>query len=188
MNIARIPRLSILTYSLHQWFPRLIFNNQPWLFFVVSIVGSLPSVSIAQSLGTLPPPPPLQVPKNAVTHTSVEAILASPPSSISVREYTFQAPTSPSSSVPVTPKSSTSLYQFNKTSSLYRVEVAGNNISVLSKVQAVEPLAFIRQSEGVIHAGIFKKSQQAQKRVVELQRKGLSASVVRVYENGGRRN
>jgi hypothetical protein len=51
----------------------------------------------------------------------------------------------------------------------------------------VEPLAFIRQSEGVIHAGIFKQSQQAQKRIVELQRKGLSASVVRVYESKERR-
>ena len=188
MNTAQIRQPNVLTYSLHQWFPKLISNNQPWLFFVVSILVSLPSISVAQSLGTLPPPPPLQVPKNAVPHTSVEAILVSPAPPMSVREYTFQAPTSTPSSVPVSPRSSTSPYQFKKTPSLYRVEVVGKNTSVLSQVQSVEPLAFIRQSEGVIHAGIFKQSQQAQKRVVELQRKGLSASVVQVYEGGGRRN
>ncbi|BBA78988.1 hypothetical protein RGRSB_0403 [cyanobacterium endosymbiont of Rhopalodia gibberula] len=203
MDTARIPQLKKLTYGLHQWFPKRVSDSQLWLFFVIPIVVSFPSVSVSQSLGTLPPPPLLRVPENAVPNTStepssefnsfipVEVAPAKPMSPMSVREYTFQAPTSPPSSVlitPVPPKSSASSSQSNKTPSLYRVEVVGRNTSVLSQVQTVEPLAFIRQSEGVIHAGIFKQSQQAQKRVVELQRKGLSASVVRVYESKERRN
>lgn len=189
-----------LTYSLHQWFPKLISGSQLWLFLVISIVVSFPSKSVSQSLGTLPSPPPLRVPENAVPNTStepssqfssfipVEVVPAQPMSPMSVREYIFQAPTSSPSSVPITPISSASSSQSNKTPSLYRVEVVGKNTLVLSQVQTVEPLAFIRQSEGVIHAGIFKQSQQAQKRVVELQHKGLSASVVRVYESKERRN
>ncbi|WGT67896.1 hypothetical protein [cyanobacterium endosymbiont of Epithemia clementina EcSB] len=203
MDTARIPQLNNLTYGLHKWFPKLISDNQLWLFFIIPIVVSLPSVSVSQSLGTLPPPPPLRVPENAVPNTStepgsefsrsisVDVAPAEPISSMNVREYTFQAPTSPPSSVPVTPvtpRSSASSSQSNKTPSLYRVEVVGKNRLVLSQVQTVEPLAFIRQSEGVIHAGIFKQSQQAQKRVVELQSKGLSASVVRVYKGKERSN
>ncbi|XLQ11148.1 MAG: hypothetical protein KPI85_06360 [cyanobacterium endosymbiont of Epithemia adnata isolate EadnSB Bon19] len=198
MNTARISQLIYLTYSLHQWFPKLISDSQLWLFLVISIVVSLPLKSVSQSLGTLPFPPPLRVPENAVPNTStelssefsnfipVEVVPAKPMSPMSVREYTFQAPTNHPSSVPVspvTPRSSASSSQSNKTPSLYRVEVVGKNTLLLSQVQTVEPLAFIRRSEGVIHAGIFKQSQQAQKRVVELQRKGLSASVVRVYES-----
>ncbi|WP_241392613.1 hypothetical protein [Rippkaea orientalis] len=66
--------------------------------------------------------------------------------------------------------------------SLYRVEVAGREASLLSQVKTVEPLAFIRQSEGVIHAGTFQQSDEAQKRVQVLQQKGVSATVVPVYE------
>lgn len=206
MNTARIPQFNNLTYGLDQWFPKLVSDSQLWLFFVIPIVISLPSVSVSQSLGTLPSPPPLRVPKNAVSNTftepssafnsfiPIEVAPTKPISPMSVREYTFQAPKIPPSSVlvtpvtPITPRSSASSSQLNKTPSLYRVEVVGKNTLLLSQVQTVEPLAFIRQSEGVIHAGIFKQSQQAQKRVVELQHKGLSASVVRVYEGKERRN
>jgi hypothetical protein len=202
MNTARISQLIHLTYSLYQWFPKLIADSKLWLFLVISIVVSLPLKSVSQSLGTLPSPPPLRVPENTVPNTStepssefssfipVEIVPAKPMSPMSVREYTFQAPLSPPSSVPITlvpSRSSASSSQSNKTPSLYRVEVVGQNTLVLSQVQTVEPLAFIRQSEGVIHAGIFKQSQQAQKRIVELQRKGLSASVVRVYGSKERR-
>ncbi len=195
MNATQIIHFSVLAYSLYQWFPKLFSENQFWLFFVIPIIVSLPSISSAQSLGTLPPPPPLRVPENALPHisnepapkfssfipTTVTPAKLIPPDS--VLEYTFQSPTSPRSSFSITPRGSVLPFQYNKTSSLYRVEVIGKNISVLSQVKTVEPLAFIRQNEGVIHAGIFKQSQQAQKRVVELQRKGLSASVVQVYKS-----
>lgn len=44
-------------------------------------------------------------------------------------------------------------------------------------------MAFIRQSEGVIHAGMFQHSQQAQQRVQQLQKKGVTGTVVPVYQH-----
>lgn len=200
MNTARIPQLKRLTHHLYRWFPTLTKNNQPGLFLTygVAIFLSIPSVSVAQSAGTLPPPPPLRVPKNAVPPAStqpspeftnsipVKAVPVTPKPASTVREYTFQAPSSLPSSTPITPSKtriSDPSPQRNGTPNLYRVEVAGQDTSILSQVQVIEPLAFIRQSEGVIHAGMFQQSQQAQQRVLELQREGVSATVVPVYEN-----
>ena len=64
----------------------------------------------------------------------------------------------------------------------YRVQVKGKEASLLSQVKIIEPMAFIRESEGVIHAGMFQESQQAQQRVQELQKRGVSAQVVPVYQ------
>lgn len=216
MKNSRIPQLKHLTQDFTQWFPQLRKQSQPWLFAVsgLALTLSIPAVSFAQSVGTLPAPPPLRVPKNAVPPTYIEptpeisetipvpTVPTNSKSSSAIREYTFQAPTSPNTSTspsttnPITPSvpetsktSETSLpisQPPDKTPSLYRVEVAYSKASVLSQVQAVEPLAFVRQSEGVIHAGMFQQSQQAQQRVLELERQGVSAKVVPVYENQGR--
>ena len=60
--------------------------------------------------------------------------------------------------------------------------MTGKNHSLLSQVKTIEPMAFIRQSEGVIHAGVFQHSQQAEARVQELKNQGLPATVVPVYQ------
>ncbi|HAC61976.1 MAG TPA: hypothetical protein DCF68_00195 [Cyanothece sp. UBA12306] len=211
MKITEIARLNYLTPGYRQWFPIPIQKSQSWLYLICSITLSftITDLSMAQSVGTLPPPPPIRVPKTPIPPASTEPIPSSIPvkrvspsakTASPIREYTFKSTQTPSSSsqvVPIgieksnlTPSSQTipvSIQHTNPTPqakgnpSLYRVQVNGQDSSILSQVKVIEPLAFVRQSEGVIHAGVFPQSQQAQKRVQELEQKGISATIVPVY-------
>ncbi|MEA5534800.1 hypothetical protein [Crocosphaera sp. XPORK-15E] len=178
---------------------------------VVLIVGSASVSSAQSSSGRQLPPPPLPksvtpapverppvAPKNEVI-TPIEVSPVAPKASQPIREYTFQAPqTLPAENISETetetiptvlnvepvstniqPVPQTS--QSNENPSFYRVEVVGNQDLLLSQVKMIEPMAFIRQSEGVIHAGMFQNSQQAQQRVQALQKQGLTANIVPVY-------
>jgi hypothetical protein len=60
----------------------------------------------------------------------------------------------------------------------YRVEVEGRSPSLLYAVKAVEPLAFIREMDGVIQAGSFSRADNAEKRVIELKNRGIQSRVV----------
>ncbi|GBF81713.1 hypothetical protein AsFPU1_3133 [Aphanothece sacrum FPU1] len=164
---------------------------------------------MAQSVSQtkLPAPPTLAVPKTSVSApvkaSPVIPKVSHPTSdnklsqgSTSVREYTFQAPQTISPELPTPEVENTPPVVVSETPSvsqkplsttdkpgLYRVEVRGKQESVLAKVKAVEPLAFIRQQEGVIHAGMFQNAQQAQQRVEQLGQKGISAKVVSVSQD-----
>ncbi len=170
-----------------------------WLCCLMLTVGST-SASWGQTTSNqpLPPPPspkmvtPQSSPPPQTIPLSVEVSPAEDSSS-PIKEYTFSAPQTENSSPSLPPSNpmqtgtvSPSLPQSQPTGNprFYRVEVKGKETSLLSQVKAIEPMAFIRQSEGVIHAGMFQESQQAQKRVQELQKRGVAAQVVPVYQPG----
>ncbi|MEL4894391.1 hypothetical protein [Crocosphaera sp. Alani8] len=151
-------------------------------FFLLTIASTPMSLAQTTSNRELPPPP---LPKMVNSESPVNRVIPTVETSTPIKEYTFSAPqTIPAQTLdgdPPISESQTINTQPNQNASFYRVEVAGKNISLLSQVKTVEPMAFIRQSEGVIHAGVFQNSQQAQKRVEDLNSKGLSATVVSVY-------
>ncbi|MGK7961378.1 hypothetical protein [Crocosphaera sp.] len=172
-------------------FPFYVRQSSTWLCCLVLTVSSI-SMSLAQSTSNrqLPPPP---LPKMVTPQPSVDEVV---PLSVEVtpaeetttpiKEYTFEAPQNlPAQTINQTPATSevkTNNSQTNQNPSFYRVEVAGDNSSLLSQVKTIEPMAFIRQSEGVIHAGMFQNSQQAAERVQQLKNQGLPATVVPVYQ------
>ena len=165
-------------------FPSYFRQSSTCLCFLLLTIGST-SVSLAQTTSNreLPPPPSPKIvtPEPSVVPATPTAETATP-----IKEYTFSAPqTVPAQTPgggPATPKINRVQGQPTQHRNFYRVEVAGRNPSLLSQVKAIEPMAFIRQSEGVIHAGVFQNSQQAQKRVQELKNKGLTATVVPVHQ------
>ncbi len=165
-------------------FPSYFRQSSTCLCFFLLTIGST-SVSLAQTTSNreLPPPPlpKIVTPEPSATPATPDAETATP-----IKEYTFSAPQTVPAPTPdggsATPKINTVQSQPTQNRSFYRVEVAGRNPSLLSQVKAIEPMAFIRQSEGVIHAGVFQNSQQAQKRVQELKNRGLTATVVPVYQ------
>lgn len=64
--------------------------------------------------------------------------------------------------------------------SLYRVEIRQTDRQTLARVQTVEPQAFVRQSQGVIQAGVFRNQENAFLRSQQLAHKGVQAQVVTV--------
>ena len=168
-------------------FPSYLKQSSTWFcFFLLTLCST--SVSLAQTTSNreLPPPP---VPKMVNSEPPVSPVTPTPPteeSSTPIKEYTFSAPQSvpnkPLAEDPAPSEIQTINTQPTQNANFYRVEVNGQNHSLLSQVKTVEPMAFIRQSEGVIHAGLFQNSQQAEKRVQELKNQGLSATVVPVYQ------
>ncbi len=173
-----------------------------WLCCLILTLGST-SGSWGQTTSNRPLPPPpspkMVTPQSSSPSQNLPISVEVSPaedSSAPIKEYTFSAPqASPAKTGTVLP----SLPQSNPTQtgkispsrplseptgnpSFYRVQVKGKEDALLSKVKAIEPMAFIRQSEGVIHAGVFQESQQAQQRVRELQQRGVSAQVIPVYQ------
>jgi hypothetical protein len=61
---------------------------------------------------------------------------------------------------------------------LFRVQVTGASESALTKIKAIEPLAFIRPGESVIQAGLFQQHQEAKARVQALSSLGFTAQIV----------
>ena len=165
-------------------FPSYFRQSSTCLCFFLLTIGST-SVSLAQTTSNreLPPPP---LPKIVTPEPSVVPATPTAETGTPMKEDTFSAPqTVPAQTPgggPATPKINRVQSQPTQHRSFYRVEVAGRNPSLLSQVKTIEPMAFIRQSEGVIHAGVFQNSQQAQKRVQELKNRGLTATVVPVYQ------
>ncbi|EAZ92845.1 SPOR domain-containing protein [Crocosphaera chwakensis] len=191
MMLKICDRLFIETVQPRTWFLSFLRQSSTGIGCLLLTLGST-SITLAQTTSNreLPPPPmpkmvsPQPSPEPAPT-MSVEVTPASD-SSTPVKEYTFEAPqTLPAQTLdnaPPTSRIETINNQSTENPSFYRVEVAGNNPSILSQVKTVEPMAFIRQSEGVIHAGMFQHSQQAEKRVQELKNQGVSATIVPVYQ------
>ncbi|NJK48465.1 hypothetical protein HC931_09985 [Candidatus Gracilibacteria bacterium] len=126
-------------------------------------------------LHRLPPPPPLREAPNS--ESSIDRPVESTPvaSKRIVREYLFQAPSTPLESNNLTNHTTSP-------SGLYRVEVIGVGQWLLSRVRIVEPSAFIRRGETVIQAGLFTARSQAEQRLSELARQGISARVVPVKD------
>ncbi len=184
-------RLNQRTTQSRTWFLSFLRQSSTGIGCLLLTVSST-SLTLAQTTSNreLPPPP---LPKMVSPQSSSEPVpsmsievITPDDSSNPVKEYTFEAPqTLPAQTLdnePPTSEIRTINPQPNRDPSFYRVEVAGNNPSVLSQVKTIEPMAFIRQSEGVIHAGMFQHSQQAEKRVQELKNQGVSATVVPVYQ------
>jgi hypothetical protein len=61
---------------------------------------------------------------------------------------------------------------------LFRVQVTGASEFALTKIKAIEPLAFIRPGESVIQAGLFQQHQEAKDRVRDLSSLGFTAQIV----------
>ncbi len=172
-------------------FPSCLRQSSTWICCLLLTIGST-SVSLAQTTSNrkLPPPPlpKMVTPQSSVDEVSPMSVEVTPADETSnpIKEYTFQAPqTLPAQTLDsesATSEIKTINTQPNQNPSFYRVEVAGENPSLLSQVKTIEPMAFIRQSEGVIHAGMFQHSQQAEKRVQQLKNQGLTATVVPVYQ------
>lgn len=70
------------------------------------------------------------------------------------------------------------------TTKLYQVQVKETQNISLSQVQAVEPMAFVRQTDGFIHAGTFSEKSQAEERVQALATQGVKAEVIAVAHSG----
>ena len=51
-------------------------------------------------------------------------------------------------------------------------------------MQAVEPMAFVRQTDGFIHAGTFSEKSLAEERVQALATQGVKGEVVAVANSG----
>lgn len=190
-------RLVLKTTQLIIKFPSSLRQSSTWIGCLLLTIGST-SAALAQTTSNLElPPPPLpkmvspQSSPEPVPVMSVEVIPVND-SSTPIKEYTFEAPqTLPAQTIENEPSTSEiktikyqppTISQPTQNPNLYRVEVPGHNPSLLSQVKIIEPMAFIRQSEGVIHAGMFQHSQQAQKRVQELKNQGVRATVVPVYQ------
>lgn len=95
-----------------------------------------------------------------------------------VREFTFQAP-----SANFVTHSASSRNISSSAVQLYRVEAVGDSRQILDQIKQVEPFAFIRPGEGLIYSGLFQQSQEAQKRVEELETLGFTAQIVPVSYN-----
>jgi hypothetical protein len=67
---------------------------------------------------------------------------------------------------------------------LYQVQVKETNNISLSQVQAVEPMAFVRQTDGFIHAGTFSEKSQAEQRVQALATQGVKGEVIAIANTG----
>jgi hypothetical protein len=67
---------------------------------------------------------------------------------------------------------------------LYQVQVKETNNISLSQVQAVEPMAFVRQTDGFIHAGTFSDQSQAEQRVQALATQGVKGEVIAIANTG----
>ncbi|MFM7572703.1 MAG: hypothetical protein ACKO4S_06130 [Snowella sp.] len=67
---------------------------------------------------------------------------------------------------------------------LYQVQVKETQNISLAQVQAVEPMAFVRQTDGFIHAGTFSEKSQAEERVQALATQGVKAEVIAVAHSG----
>ncbi len=58
---------------------------------------------------------------------------------------------------------------------LYRIYVNGNSADLLKLVRSVDPEAFIRNDQNVIQVGLYSDFNNAQSRVLELEKKGIPA-------------
>jgi len=67
---------------------------------------------------------------------------------------------------------------------LYQVQVKETQNISLAQVQAVEPMAFVRQTDGFIHAGTFSEKSLAEERVQALAAQGVKGEVVAVANSG----
>lgn len=162
--------------------------------FLFLILGcSAITYSTATVAQRLPEPPSIRSvsPTSSTTRTTTRNVPArestsisiTPRSSSTIREYIFEVPNSSTQSPPKNPSlnRSSSIPIPNRSpqfSGLYRVEVSGDSELLLSKVKIIEPLAFVRLREGVIQAGLFEQQKQAEERVNKLQKQGLQAKVV----------
>ncbi|HEY9705884.1 MAG TPA: hypothetical protein V6C58_25840 [Allocoleopsis sp.] len=60
---------------------------------------------------------------------------------------------------------------------LYRIYVNGNSTDLLKLVRSVDPEAFIRPDQNVIQVGLYSDFNNAQSRVLELEKKGIPAQM-----------
>jgi hypothetical protein len=151
------------------------------LFLLLFLGGYLGKASLVKA--QLPPPPPIPEANNSLnsSHQPSSIIpLVEQRTNPVFREYNFQAPQPEPGSFSgrnnvIAPPNPT-----DKQIAFYRVQVIANDISILSVVKKVEPLANFQPQQGVIYAGLFTQQQQAQQRVQKLAAQGLSAQIVPV--------
>jgi len=154
--------ISIVTAA--SWVPLLLFGSGVITHFAPAIAQQrLPDPQI---LDELPPPSSPSVP--SFTFPASPFPPASPNPSSPGRELDFQAPI-PSRTPTPTP-----------VSNLYRVDIFGDSPLLLSRVQQIEPEAFVRQGEGVIQAGVFSDQSNAQSRVRILAAQGIRSRITNI--------
>lgn len=154
--------ISIVTAA--SWAPLLLFGSGVITHFAPAIAQQrLPDPQI---LDELPPPSSPSVP--SFTFPASPFPPASPNPSSPGRELDFQAPI-PSRTPTPTP-----------VSNLYRVDIFGDSPLLLSRVQQIEPEAFVRQGEGVIQAGVFSDQSNAQSRVRILAAQGIRSRITNI--------
>lgn len=122
------------------------------------------------------PPPSSSIPTfNVPTSPSPPSLPnTNPPDPVpSEREFNFQAPSSPLPSRRPT-----------QNSNLYRVDIDGDSLLLLSQVRQIEPQAFVRQRDGVIQAGVFADRYNAESRVRVLAAQGIRAQVTAIASSG----
>ena len=172
-------------------FPSYLRQSSAWIGCLLLTIAANPvTLAHVTSNRELPPPPSPKIVTPQPTVNQVPPVLVevtpAQESATPIKEYTFQAPqTIPAQTInhnSSISESQTPQSQPSQNPNLYRVEVVGDNPSLLSQVKTVEPMAFVRQSEGVIHAGMFQHSQQAEERVRQLQTQGVKATVIPVYQ------
>jgi hypothetical protein len=152
-----------------------------------SLIGlSVPSLAQSNNpsvVNTLPPAPQIpgldEIPMESIPVQPMTdyGVVAPPPmgSPYEIREYNFEAPPVPSNTIPSSP------IPFKPSGvpiSGYRVDVFGADPGLLAQIQQIEPNAFIRQGEGMIQAGFFENSWNAEKRVQELEMMGIRSQIV----------
>ncbi|HAA33207.1 MAG TPA: hypothetical protein DCE56_42655 [Cyanobacteria bacterium UBA8553] len=125
-----------------------------------------PSPSPIPSINSPTPPLPSSLPSLPADRRNYDSL----PSLPSNRgEYNF-----PPSNQPMLPSTPT------PASTLYRVDIYGDNPSLLSQVKQIEPGAFVRRGEGVIQAGVFVDEANAQFRIRELEAQGIPARLTTI--------
>lgn len=147
---------------------------------LVSLLFPSLAVTYSTSITAQPlPPPPVLFDNTPTPPSSLPTLdsplpppFPSPNAPVNPREYNFQAPLSPTRIPP-------------RNSRLYRVDVNGDNNSLLSQVQRIAPDAYIRSGEGVIQAGVFSERDNAEARVRELRAQGIRAQVTTFNSGSG---
>lgn len=124
---------------------------------------------------TLPPPPvirPGNTPSNSFNDNN-PSIVTNPPTTEGID---IRRPTT------ITPKNTNIVKTSTSSTVLYRVQVMGTTEILLNQVKQIEPLAFIRNGEGVIQAGLFQEKHQAEQRMSVLSQEGLSAQIISISQ------
>jgi hypothetical protein len=148
------------------WVPLLLFGSGFIACLTPANAQRLPEPPLSRD--ELPPRSPSALPSFNLPTSPLPP--ASPNDVPTGREFNFQAPNPPIQ--PLRPS------RLTPDSNFYRVDILGDSPALLRRVQRIEPQAFVREGEGVIQAGVFADSFNAQSRIRALEARGIRAEVI----------